>query len=51
MIPLKEKIYHRGVSVGFLASSHVVTDGYSKLGEDVEYRPEVAERVGIGFDL
>ena len=28
-----------------------VTDGYSKLSEDVEYRREVAENVGIGFDI
>jgi integrase len=26
-----------------------VTDGYSKLDEDVEYRKEVAEKVGLGF--
>jgi integrase len=28
-----------------------VTDGYSKLAEDVEYRKAVAERVGTGFRL
>jgi hypothetical protein len=28
-----------------------VTDGYSKLSEDVEYRREVAENIGIGFNL
>jgi integrase len=28
-----------------------VTDGYSKLSEDIEYRREVAEKVGIGFTL
>jgi integrase len=28
-----------------------VTDGYSKLSEDVDYRHEVAEKVGIGFNL
>jgi integrase len=28
-----------------------VTDGYSKLDEDVEYRREVAEKVGLGFEL
>ena len=26
-----------------------VTDGYSKLDEDVEYRKEVAEKVGLSF--
>jgi hypothetical protein len=26
-----------------------VTDGYSKLDEDVEYRKEVAEKVGVSF--
>jgi len=28
-----------------------VTDGYSKLSEDHEYRREVAEKVGVGFAL
>ena len=28
-----------------------VTDGYSKLAEDEEYRLEVAESVGTGFDV
>jgi len=28
-----------------------VTDGYSKLSEDVEYRKEVADKVGVGFAL
>jgi integrase len=28
-----------------------ITDGYSKLSEDVEYRKEVAEKVGVGFVL
>ena len=28
-----------------------VTDGYSKLDEDVEYRKEVAEKVGLGFQI
>lgn len=28
-----------------------ITDGYSKLSEDVEYRQKVAERVGVGFCL
>jgi integrase len=28
-----------------------VTDGYSKLSEDVEYRREIAEKVGTGFAL
>jgi integrase len=32
-------------------SDKTVTDGYSKLSEDVEYRREVAENVGVGFDL
>src|SRR6266436_2075148 len=30
-------------------ADETVTDGYSKLREDVEYRKEVAERVGLGF--
>lgn len=32
-------------------SEKSVTDGYSKLSEDVDYRREVAEKVGIGFNL
>ena len=28
-----------------------VTDGYSKLKEDVTFRKKVAEHVGLGFDL
>ena len=28
-----------------------MTDGYSKLKEDVEYRKEVADNVGLGFAL
>ncbi len=28
-----------------------MTDGYSKLREDVQYRKEVAEQVGLGFEL
>jgi integrase len=28
-----------------------VTDGYSKLGEDEEFRKQVAETVGTGFDV
>jgi integrase len=28
-----------------------VTDGYSKLDEDVEYRREVSEKVGLGFKI
>jgi integrase len=28
-----------------------VTDGYSKLSEDVVYRREIAEKVGVGFSL
>ena len=28
-----------------------VTDGYSKVKEDVEFRKEVAERIGLGFEL
>jgi hypothetical protein len=27
-----------------------VTDGYSKLRDDVEFRKQVAENVGIGFE-
>ena len=30
-------------------ADETVTDGYSKLREDVEYRKEVAEKVGLGF--
>lgn len=32
-------------------ADETVTDGYSKLHEDVEYRREVAEKVGLGFSL
>ena len=28
-----------------------VTDGYSKLNEDVEFRKECAQRVGLGFEI
>jgi integrase len=28
-----------------------VTDGYSKLADDVEFRKEVAEKIGTGFDV
>ena len=28
-----------------------MTDGYSKLENDVEFRKQVAENVGIGFEL
>ena len=28
-----------------------VTDGYSKLREDVEYRREVADKIGLGFEI
>jgi hypothetical protein len=28
-----------------------VTDGYSKLKEDVTFRKKVAEEIGIGFEL
>lgn len=28
-----------------------VTDGYSKLGEDVEFRRQIAESVATGFDV
>jgi integrase len=30
-------------------ADETVTDGYSKLREDMEYRKEVAEKVGLGF--
>jgi integrase len=30
-------------------ADETVTDGYSKLREDVEYRKQVAEKVGLGF--
>jgi hypothetical protein len=32
-------------------ADETVTDGYSKLGEDVEYRKEVAAEVGLGFEI
>ena len=32
-------------------ADETVTDGYSKLKEDVEYRKEVADKVGLGFAL
>lgn len=32
-------------------ADETVTDGYSKLAEDVEYRKEVAAEVGLGFDI
>jgi hypothetical protein len=32
-------------------ADETVTDGYSKLGEDVQYRKEVAEQVGLGFEF
>jgi integrase len=32
-------------------SAGSITDGYSKLSEDIDYRREVAEKVGIGFNL
>jgi integrase len=32
-------------------ADETVTDGYSKLREDVQYRKEVAEQVGLGFEL
>ena len=32
-------------------SDRSITDGYSKLGEDEPYRREVAESVGVGFNL
>jgi hypothetical protein len=28
-----------------------VTDGYSKLAEDVEFRKEVTEKLGTGFEI
>jgi integrase len=28
-----------------------VTDGYSKLRDDTEYRREVADQVGLGFEI
>jgi hypothetical protein len=28
-----------------------VTDDYSKLAEDVEFRKEVAEKLGLGFEV
>jgi integrase len=32
-------------------ADETVTDGYSKLGEDVEYRKQVAAEVGLGFEI
>jgi integrase len=32
-------------------ADETVTDGYSKLREDVEYRREVAAEVGLGFEI
>jgi integrase len=32
-------------------ADQTVTDGYSKLREDVEYRREVAEKIGLGFEI
>jgi len=32
-------------------ADETVTDGYSKLREDVQYRKEVAEEVGLGFEF
>jgi integrase len=32
-------------------ANRTVTDGYSKLSEDLEFRLEVAEKVGVGFSL
>jgi integrase len=32
-------------------ADETVTDGYSKLREDVEYRKEVAAEVGLGFEI
>jgi integrase len=32
-------------------ADETVTDGYSKLREDVQYRNEVAAEVGLGFEI
>jgi integrase len=32
-------------------ADQTVTDGYSKLREDVEYRREVSEKIGLGFEI
>jgi hypothetical protein len=32
-------------------AGETVTDGYSKLAEDVEYRKEVAAEVGLDFEI
>ena len=32
-------------------ADETVTDGYSKLREDVQYRKEGAEQIGLGFEL
>ena len=32
-------------------ADETVTDGYSKLSEDVEYRKEVSAEVGLGFEI
>ncbi|MGA8366166.1 MAG: site-specific integrase [Candidatus Acidiferrales bacterium] len=32
-------------------ADETVTDGYSKLREDVQYRREVADKIGLGFEI
>jgi hypothetical protein len=32
-------------------ADETVTDGYSKLREDVQYRSEVADKIGLGFEF
>jgi integrase len=32
-------------------ADETVTDGYSKLREDVQYRKEVADKIGLGFEI
>ena len=39
------------LSIATLLRSESVTDGYSKLAEDVEFRAQVAETAGSGFAL
>jgi integrase len=32
-------------------ADETVTDGYSKLREDVQYRREVTDKIGLGFEI
>jgi hypothetical protein len=35
----------------FAYANQSVTDGYSKSSEDVEFRKEYTERIGLGFEI